>query len=44
MHLQGLRNKPDAQLEIREIAQRMLELVRSTGEFDASLIAFGYDA
>lgn len=42
MHFQGLRNKPDAQLEIREIAQTMLDLVRSTGEFDMSLEAFGY--
>jgi thymidylate synthase (FAD) len=42
MHFQGLRNKPDAQKEIREIAGSMLELVRETGEFDLSLEAFGY--
>lgn len=42
MHFQGLRNKPDAQKEIREIAGSMLELVRETGQFDLSLEAFGY--
>lgn len=42
MHFQGLRNKPDAQKEIRDIAGSMLELVRETGEFDLSLEAFGY--
>jgi thymidylate synthase (FAD) len=42
MHFQGLRNKPEAQLEIQEIAAEMLELVRGTGEFDLSLEAFGY--
>lgn len=42
MHFQGLRNKPDAQLEIREIAQKMLQLVKDSGEFTASLDAFGY--
>lgn len=42
MHFQGLRNKPDAQLEIREIAEEMLELIRQTGEFEHSLKAFGY--
>lgn len=43
MHFQGLRNKPDAQLEIKEIAQEMLRLVKKTGKFDLSLGAFGYD-
>lgn len=42
MHFQGLRNKPDAQKEIRDIAGSMLELVRETGQFDLSLEAFGY--
>lgn len=42
MHFQGLRNKPDAQKEIRDIADNMLQLVRDTGEFDMSLEAFGY--
>lgn len=42
MHFQGLRNKPDAQLEIREIADKMLQLVRETGKFQYSLEAFGY--
>lgn len=42
MHFQGLRNKDKAQLEIREIAQQMLELTRQTGQFNMSLRAFGY--
>lgn len=42
MHFQGLRNDEHAQLEIRQIAGMMLELVRETGEFDLSLSAFGY--
>lgn len=42
MHFQGLRNKPDAQKEIAEIACEMLELVWKTGDFDDSLRAFGY--
>lgn len=42
MHFQGLRNKPDAQLEIRDIANRMLQLVKDTGDFDFSLRGFGY--
>lgn len=42
MHFQGLRNKPDAQKEIREIADNMLQLVRETGKFKYSLAAFGY--
>jgi flavin-dependent thymidylate synthase len=42
MHFQGLRNKPDAQKEIREIAESMLQLVRETGRFKYSLEAFGY--
>lgn len=42
MAFQKLRNDEHAQLEIREIAQQMLKLVRETGEFDKSLDAFGY--
>lgn len=42
MHFQKLRNDPDAQKEIREIADEMLELVRAEGSFKHSLIAFGY--
>lgn len=42
MHFQGLRNKPDAQKEIRDIADSMLQLVRETGRFKHSLEAFGY--
>lgn len=41
VHFQRLRNDEHAQLEIRAIAQRMLELVRETGKFDATLAAFG---
>lgn len=42
MHFQRLRNSPDAQLEIRNIAQQMLALVKNTGDFDHSLAGFGY--
>lgn len=42
MHFQGLRNKPDAQKEIREIAQEMLRLVKEDGQFKYSLEGFGY--
>lgn len=42
MHFQGLRNKPDAQKEIRDIAEEMLKLVRETGDFDLSLKGFGH--
>jgi flavin-dependent thymidylate synthase len=42
MHFMGLRNSEEAQLEIREIAAKMLELVRGTGKFDMSLDAFGW--
>lgn len=42
MHFQGLRNDSHAQKEIRDIAQRMLELVWETGDFNLSLEAFGY--
>lgn len=43
MHFQSLRNKDDAQLEIRSIAQEMLRLVKDTGKFDLSLKGFGYN-
>lgn len=42
MLFQKLRNDDHAQLEIHDIAQTMLELVRDTGQFDLSLKAFGY--
>lgn len=42
MHFQGLRNSEHAQLEVRELAQKMLTLVKQTGKFDLSLKAFGY--
>jgi thymidylate synthase (FAD) len=43
MHFQRLRNAPDAQKEIREIADEMLRLVRGQGNFKYSLEAFGYE-
>lgn len=42
MHFQVLRNDEHAQLEVRQVAQKMLELVRETGRFEHSLKAFGY--
>jgi thymidylate synthase (FAD) len=42
MHFQGLRNDDHAQVEIHEIAQKMLDLVWATGDFDKSLEGFGY--
>jgi len=42
MHFQKLRNSEHAQVEIREIAEEMLKLVKETGKFDKSLEAFGY--
>ncbi|MFZ9114636.1 MAG: FAD-dependent thymidylate synthase, partial [bacterium] len=41
VHFQKLRNAEDAQLEIREIAQQMLERVRDYESFKYSLEAFG---
>jgi thymidylate synthase (FAD) len=42
MHFQKLRNSEHAQLEIREIAQQMLQLVKETGAFEHTLKAWGY--
>ena len=42
MHFQGLRNSEHAQLEVRELSQKMLDLVKETGDFNESLKAFGY--
>jgi thymidylate synthase (FAD) len=42
MHFQKLRNSVHAQVEIKELAQDMLQLVRGIGQFDLSLKAFGY--
>jgi thymidylate synthase (FAD) len=39
-HFLNLRNKPDAQLEIREIAQKMLDLVIESNQFPITLKAF----
>jgi len=41
VHFLNLRNKPDAQLEIRQIAQKMLDLVIESNKFPLSLLAFG---
>lgn len=43
VHFQKLRNAPGAQLEIREIAQEMLRLVKeeTNGDFEHSLKAWG---
>lgn len=42
MHFQGLRNSEHAQLEIRQIADQMLDLIKETHQFDLSLKAFGF--
>jgi flavin-dependent thymidylate synthase len=42
MHFQGLRNEEHAQVEIQDVAKKMLELARETGNFNESLKAFGY--
>lgn len=42
IHFQHLRNSDHAQLEVREIAQKMLKLIHDTGKFTHSLEAFGY--
>jgi len=40
-HFLNLRNKPDAQKEIRDIASQMLELVKQTNKFPLTIEAFG---
>lgn len=42
MHFQKLRNSEKAQVEIRDIANTMLELTKQTGAFNLSLVGFGY--
>lgn len=42
MHFVGLRNSEHAQLEIRDIAHKMLVLVEKSGQFPLSLDAFGW--
>lgn len=42
MHFQGLRNDDHAQVEIRDIAQKMLTLIKECGNFEQSLKAYGY--
>ncbi len=44
MHFQGLRNKPNAQKEVRELAQQMLELVKNIegNPFQHTIEAFKY--
>lgn len=41
VHFQRLRNSKDAQIEISEIAQKMLDLVKGTNNFKHTLDAFG---
>lgn len=41
-HFLGLRAKPDAQAEIQEVAQLMLNQVKATGAFPLTIAAFGY--
>lgn len=41
-HFLGLRAKPQAQVEVRELAYAMLVLVRDTGAFPLTIEAFGY--
>jgi thymidylate synthase (FAD) len=41
VHFQRLRNDEAAQVEIREIAQEMLRLVKECGEYEHTLVAFG---
>jgi flavin-dependent thymidylate synthase len=42
MHFMGLRNSEHAQMEIRDIAQQMLEQIEQTKQFELSLAAFGW--
>lgn len=42
MHFMTLRNSEHAQKEIRDIAQKMLELISETDKFTLSLNAFGW--
>ena len=42
MHFQGLRNKPEAQIEISQIAKKMLQCVWESGTLKDSLAAFGW--
>jgi thymidylate synthase (FAD) len=39
-HFLSLRNKPDAQIEVREIAQQMLDLVKGIEDFKHTIQAF----
>ena len=41
-HFVNLRAEEDAQLEIQAIANKMLELIRETGDFNATIEAFGF--
>lgn len=41
-HFLGLRAKPNAQVEIQEIAQLMLSLVKNTNAFPLTIEAFGH--
>jgi flavin-dependent thymidylate synthase len=43
MHFVGLRYKDGAQKEVNDVAGKMLQLVRETGDFTHSLKGFGYE-
>ncbi len=42
MHFASLRNSEHAQMEIRELAKKMLQLIYETGQFNISLESFGW--
>lgn len=42
MHFAGLRNSESAQLEIKQVAQKMLKLLLENENFNLSLAAFGW--
>lgn len=42
MHFQGLRNTEHAQKEVRDLSKMMLRAVHNTGNYNASLEAFGW--
>lgn len=41
-HFLKLRHSQQSQVEVRELAGEMLKLVKNTGSFDLTLMAFGY--
>ena len=43
MHFQKLRNSEHAQDEVKNVAEKMLQLIKDTGKFTESLRGFGYN-